>query len=46
MHNLHASENLSLYLAHNGAIGDLGDLSEKYLSDIHFASEMNTEVVV
>lgn len=42
----HVSENGRFYLVHNGVIGNFRELKEKYLSDVHFASETDTEVVV
>lgn len=42
----HISENGRFYLVHNGVIGNFKELKAKYLSDVHFASETDTEVVV
>lgn len=42
----HVSENGRFYLVHNGVIGNFRELKEQYLSDVHFASETDTEVVV
>lgn len=42
----HISENGRFYLVHNGVIGNFKELKAKYLSDVHFASETDTEVIV
>lgn len=42
----HISENGRFYLVHNGVIGNFKELKAKYLSEVHFASETDTEVVV
>lgn len=42
----HVSENGRFYLVHNGVIGNFKELKAKYLSDVHFASETDTEVIV
>lgn len=39
-------ENGRFYLVHNGVIGNFKELKAKYLSDVHFASETDTEVIV
>ncbi|WP_297818572.1 glutamine--fructose-6-phosphate transaminase (isomerizing) [uncultured Lactobacillus sp.] len=42
----HVSEDGRFYLVHNGVIENYAELKEKYLSDVHFKSTTDTEVVV
>ncbi|CAI2576812.1 Glutamine--fructose-6-phosphate aminotransferase [isomerizing] [Apilactobacillus kunkeei] len=42
----HFSQDKRFYLVHNGVIENYRDLKEKYLSDVEFTSQTDTEVVV
>lgn len=42
----HYSENGRFFLVHNGVIGNFKELKDKYLADVKFVSETDTEVVV
>lgn len=42
----HYSSDKRFYLAHNGVIENYAELKEKYLSDVSFNSDTDTEVVV
>ena len=42
----HYSENGRFCLVHNGVIGNFKELKDKYLADVKFVSETDTEVVV
>ncbi|MCT6844320.1 MAG: glutamine--fructose-6-phosphate transaminase (isomerizing) [Bombilactobacillus mellifer] len=42
----HFSEDKRFYIVHNGVITNFNELKQKYLSDVHFASDTDTEVIV
>ena len=42
----HVSKDGRFYLVHNGVIGNFKELKEKYLADVEFVSQTDTEVLV